>query len=196
MKRVFTLLLFLMAGTAMFGQVTLKPGVGLNWTDFSKNQETGEYQARVGWHLGGTVIFGSKFYGEAGAFWVQKSTNFVDENSTGGDIESKMSGIRIPAGIGLDLLGSEESTFNIHIMGGASAFILTKFESGGMDIKDDANSVQWGLYAGAGLDIWLIFIDLSYEWSLTDIQKDVTQIDVGKTRGLYATAGIRIPLGQ
>jgi hypothetical protein len=60
----------------------------------------------------------------------------------------------------------------------------------------DVNKAQWGVFAGAGLDFWILFLDLSYEWSVTDIQQDITQINFGKTNGLFATAGLRINLSK
>jgi hypothetical protein len=34
-------------------------------------------------------------------------------------------------------------------------------------------------------------LDLSYEWSLTDLQEDVSNVEVGKTRSFFLNAGFR-----
>jgi len=60
--------------------------------------------------------------------------------------------------------------------------------------KDQINTTHWGLFAGAGIDFWKVFLDLSYEWSLTNIQKDISQIEYGKSRSLYVNAGFRFNL--
>ena len=196
MKKFFTLMLFAMTASVMSGQVTLKPGIGLNWTDFSKTQDDGDFKAKVGWHVGASALFGNKIYGELGVFYVEKTTNFVSSTSGVEDIESKLKGIRIPLNIGWNIIGNEESLIDVHAFGGISAFFLTSAVRNDTDIKEFVNDVQWGVFAGAGIDIWLLFVDLSYEWSLSDISTDVNNIDVGSTRGFYATAGIRIPIGR
>ena len=53
-------------------------------------------------------------------------------------------------------------------------------------------SPTFGVFAGAGVDIAIVFVDLKYEWSLTDVSK-VTDFDLGKSRSFYASAGVRIP---
>ena len=78
---LFMMWSLLMVTVVSQAQLELKPAVGVNFTDFSKDPETGEASARLAWQLGGTVSFGDKLYGEAGIFWVKKS-NEISENST------------------------------------------------------------------------------------------------------------------
>ena len=188
-----------MAASLMFAfvlqaQTTIKPTVGLNFTDWSKDDATGEFKSKAGWQIGGSVAFGKKFYIEPGLFYVGKSTKFEVNSSSPSfdDFDANLNGIRVPLAVGVNLLGNEKTAFSLRGFGGLSGFFVT---SVGDDIdKDDVNTAQWGTFLGAGIDIWKIFVDLSYEWSLTDIQKDVSQIDVGKTRTLFVNAGIRINL--
>ncbi|MEP0711738.1 MAG: hypothetical protein ABJC55_07425, partial [Algoriphagus sp.] len=72
-----------------------------------------------------------------------------------------------------------------------SAFLLTSVGDG-FD-KDDFNSASYGVFAGAGVDFSILFVEVAYEWSVTDLS-DVSTIDVGKSRGLFATAGLRFRL--
>jgi hypothetical protein len=62
--------------------------------------------------------------------------------------------------------------------------------TGGDIDKDDVESPSWGAHLGAGLDLSIFYLDLVYEWSLTNVQKDVDAIDFGKHRSFYITAGI------
>ncbi len=174
-------------------QTTIKPGVGLNFTDFSKNIAGGDFTAKAGWQLGGSVAFGKKFYFEPGIFFTAKSTEFQSSNIIVlPDQKTNVSGIRIPLAVGLNLIGNEESMISLRGFGGFSGFFLTGV---GEDLdKDDFEKTNFGVFAGAGIDFWKLFLDLSYEWSLTNVQSDVSQIDIGKARSLFLTAGLRINL--
>jgi hypothetical protein len=180
--------------TVLAAQITIKPGVGLNFTDFSQDPVGGEFKSKVGWQIGGSVAFGKKFYFEPGLYYVGKTTEF-QSTGTGTptvDLESDINGIRIPLAVGLNLLGNEKTMFSLRGFGGLSGFFLTSV--GADQDKDDFESTNFGVFAGAGIDVWKIFLDLSYEWSMTNVQKDVSQIDVGQARSLYINAGIRINL--
>jgi len=191
MKRIMHLiaagLLLTMAAQA---QTVIKPAIGLNFTDYTKTSE-GDAAAKVGYQVGGTVAFGKKFYVEPGIFYVGKSTKFSTTNSSISSIDANIKGIRVPLALGVNVLGSAATDVRFHVFGGPSAFFVTSTDNIN---KDQMNTTQWGLFAGAGIDFWKVFLDLSYEWSLTNIQKDVSQIEYGKTRTLFVTAGIRINL--
>ena len=171
-------------------QIVIKPAVGINFTDLSKD-EGGEFKAKVGWQIGGSVMFSmKKLYLEPGVFYVQKSTQFNSSSSTVSDVKFDINGIRVPVSIGYNF-GDEKSTVNFRIFGGGSAFILTNTKN--ID-KDALKNAMWGVHAGAGLDISLFFLDASYEWSLTDVSDDPNSVNVGKNRSIFVQAGIRLRL--
>lgn len=191
MKAIFISALCCMIGTAAFSQnLVLKPTIGINFTDFSKQPPSGEYTSQVGWQIGGTVAIGERFYFEPGIFYAQKSSKYTSGTPSVTDTKFDISGIRIPVGVGIKLF-SAEAPINIRAMGGGSAFFVTSVSDGS---KSDYSSPTWGLYAGAGVDFLSLFVDLKYEWSLTNVQKDVSQIDVGKSRSFFINAGFRLPL--
>jgi hypothetical protein len=179
--------------TLLSAQTTIKPGVGLNFTDFSNNIAGGDFTAKAGWQLGGSVAFGKKFYFEPGIFFTAKSTEFQSSNTLVlPDSKTNVNGIRIPLAVGLNLIGNEKTLVSLRGFGGFSGFFLTGV---GEDLdKDDFENVNFGVFAGAGVDFWKLFLDVSYEWSLTNVQSDVSQIDIGKARSLFLTAGLRINL--
>lgn len=193
MKSLFLSIFALFTVSILLAQTTIKPAIGLNFTDFSKDISDGEFKAKVGWQLGGSVAFGKKFYFEPGIFYTGKSTEFQYSGS-GQTYEDKtnINGIRIPVVAGLSLLGNEKTLISLRGFGGLSGFFITSV-SDDIDM-DELEKANFGLLAGAGLDIWKLFVDLSYEWSLTNIQKDITTFDIGKTRTLYISAGLRINL--
>ena len=178
--------------SSLFAQITIKPTMGINFTDWSKDQTLGEFESKVGYQFGGSVAIGKKIYFEPGLFFTEKTTEFV--NSAGGatDAEFKLKGIRIPAAIGLNLLGSQNGFINLRGFAGASVFFLTKAD-GSTDItSEEFKDASWAVFAGAGANIAMFFVDLQYEWSLTDITK--TTVDVGKASTIFINVGIRIGL--
>jgi len=161
---------------------TIKPAIGMNFTDFSKNPVGGEYKAKVGYQVGGSVAWGSKWYVEPGIFYVGKSTEFSSSNGSLPDQDQlTISGLRIPVAIGINLLGNGKSTIGVRGFGGVSGFFITSVSD---DFEDNVKKNNFGLFAGAGVDFWKLFVDVSYEWSLTNVQKDVNTIDVGNSRSL------------
>jgi hypothetical protein len=100
------------------------------------------------------------------------------------------SGIRIPVAVGLDVLGNSDSVAGLRVFGGGSGLIVTGTNSDSFE-KDEIESPQWGVFAGLGLDLSLFYLDASYQWSLTNVQTDIDQIDLGKSRGIFLTAGLR-----
>ena len=190
MKKI--VLMTLLAGSTFFAaqaQITIKPTAGLNFSDFSQDAN-GEAKAKVGYQFGGSVAFGKKWYIEPGFYWVGKSTEFISSTTTNPKLNIDLKGIRIPLTLGVKLLGSK--SFGLRAFGGASAFFITS--DGGFPPSIDINKSNFGVFAGAGVNIWKIFVDLSYEWSVTDIQKNVDQVDFGKTRSIFINTGIRINL--
>jgi hypothetical protein len=171
-------------------QLELRPAIGLTFTDVSQDPAGGEAQGRVGWQLGGTVAYGKKLYVEGGAFYAKKSTEF-SSSTPDPDLTTSLSGIRIPVTIGYHLLGSEKNPFGLRLFGGGSAFFVTSVDAPGLT-EDDFESPTYGVFAGAGVDIMIFFLDLQYEWSLTDVSS-VSTVDVGQSRSFYANAGVRIP---
>lgn len=181
-----TLVLF---SVQSFAQVELKPGIGLTLTSVSKDPEGGESKARVGWQIGGTALFGDKFFGEVGAFYTKKNPEITSVTS---DLDiNGISGIQIPAMVGFHLLGSENAALALRAFGGGTLFLVTSVDAAGL-LKDDFESPTFGVFAGAGLDIGILFLDLKYEWSLTDVSS-LSTIDVGKSRSFFPSAGIRLP---
>ena len=189
MKHIVLLFAALLSVTALSAQVEIKPTIGVNISNASKDPDSGTAKGQAGWQFGGSIEYGNKVYGELGILYVKESQEFTS-NDPDFPENFDQKGFRIPLSIGWNILGDMESDFNLHINGGGSAFFLTG--SDGLD-KDDLEGTQWGVFAGAGVDFWIFFIDLQYEWSLTDVT-GVTEFDIGKTHGFFANAGVRFRL--
>ncbi len=181
-------LTLLVAGQA-YAQAELKPGIGITFSDVSKNPANGEVTGQLGWQLGGSVLIGQKLYGEGGVFYATKSTAFTS-TSANLEFENDINGVRIPVALGYHLIGDQKGQFALRVFGGGSAFIVTSVSAPGVS-KDDFTSPTWGVFAGAGLNIFIFFVDLQYEWSLSDVSS-LSTVDIGKSRSFFANAGIRL----
>lgn len=168
-------------------QTQVKPGIGINTTNITGDglDATGQ----IGWQVGASVAFGEKFYFEPGVFY---QTNSFEVAPVGNlpITDATYSGIRIPVAVGLDVLGNADSFAGLRVFGGGSTLLVTGTSSDFLD-KDDVESPQWGVFAGVGLDIAIFYLDWTYQWSLSNVQSDVGDIDFGKTRGIFWTAGLR-----
>lgn len=174
---------------AAAAQTTIKPHVGVNLTDVAISTSNVEASGKAGVLAGLSVAFGKKFYFEPGLQYVAKSTAYTSTQDPDFDQDYSLKGFRVPLAVGINFLGSQKSAVTFHGFGGLSAFFVT---SDNYDF--DINKTNWGLFAGAGVDIWKLFLDVSYEWSLSELSKNIDNIEVGKTRTLYINAGFRFNL--
>jgi len=191
MKKLFlSMSVFLLAVITGFSQATFKPGVGISFNDFSTTS-TGDAKGKVGMQIGGSVAFGKKFYIEPGVYYATKSSEFTYASSPTTTIskDALIKGIRVPVAVGVGVLGNEKSLASLRVFGGGSGFFVTGV--GDALDKDNITSPTWGVFAGAGVDFWIMFAEASYEWSLTNVSKDVANIDFGKSRTLFFTVGLK-----
>lgn len=194
MKRLIGLsALILLSSLYLQAQVAIKPTVGFNATNFSKDPETGKFKARPGYQVGGSIAIGNKVYIEPGIFYVRKSTRLSQEGDNLNNVDYSISGVQVPVALGAYFIGNQNSLFGLRGFAGGSAFFRTQTDNFDNTYVKKAN---WGVFAGLGADIAFLFVDAKYEWSLTNLQsEDLTHINVGKTRSIYVNAGVRIPLG-
>ena len=174
--------------TTAFAQTTIKPHLGVNMSDVSISNA--DATGKAGVLAGLSVAFGKKFYFEPGLQYVAKSTEIVSTNNPSlpkGNYDLK--GLRVPLAVGLHLLGDEKSTITLHGFAGLSAFFIMNDNFD--DVNINLNKTNWAVFAGAGVDFWKLFLDASYEWSLSELSSDA---DIGKTHTLYINAGFRFNL--
>lgn len=187
---ITTVLILFVSST--YGQMTIKPGVGINFTNWSKDAGGATASGNVGWQIGGSIAFGDKLYLEPGLFYVQQSTEITtldSESPSSLKFDNKISSLRIPVNVGYSILGTEGGMFSLHIFGGPTASIVTSVDGSDYLTKDDHKGVNWGVQAGAGINVALFYLDASYEWGLNEFLKDMDE--KVKLQGFYLTAGIK-----
>src|SRR5882757_10486537 len=143
MKHSISLIAFILLSACILNaQVELKPAVGFNLTDFSKNASTGKYKSKVGYQVGGSIAIGNKVYIEPGAYYLRRSTKFAYEGAHLSDVNYDISGVYVPVTLGAHFIGSEKSLFGLRGFAGGSAFFLT--DAKGFN-RNDCNSPNWGV---------------------------------------------------
>jgi hypothetical protein len=188
MKSLVTLFIVLATVGSAFAQSSFKPGAGLNFTGISGTPDN--VSGQMGWQAGASVEIGNKFYVEPGIFYMTRNAETTTINNGVSSLnDAQFRGFRVPLAIGYNILGDTNSSFGLRVFGGASAFILTSVTEG--YAISDFNNPEWGVFAGLGADIAIIFIDLSYQWSVNNVQNNISDINFGRTNGVFLTAGFR-----
>jgi Outer membrane protein beta-barrel domain len=193
-KSVLTFALILGAAIMVSAQVEIKPTIGFNLSKLSTEPDGFNQSARVGYELGGTVQIGKKLYFEPGIFWVKMSSELVHANDVTLNVQSDISAIRIPAFVGYQIIGGdEENIFGLRVFGGPTGSWVTKIQGNDTDLnKDNFNKFIWGIDAGAGIDVWLLFLDIGYEWGLSPVFKESVDPDKAKNNAWWWNLGVRI----
>jgi hypothetical protein len=99
--------------------------------------------------------------------------------------DGKIKGIRVPVAVGVGVLGNEESFAELRVFGGGSGFFKTGVEN--FD-EDNVKSPSWGAFVGAGVDIWILYLDASYEFSFSEASSVMPD---SKARTMYVTLGLK-----
>jgi len=194
MKRVFfTLVIFLGLAAMLQAQLEVKPTFGLNSSRLSDDPEGFSQKARIGYQFGGTLQIGKKAYLEPGIFWVKMGSELTGD-TLNTSYKTDISAIRIPVFAGYQLIGGdEENLFGLRVFGGPTLSWITKINNDGTNLsKDDFNNLLWGIDAGVGIDIWLVFIDAGYEWGLNQVFKD--DPNKAKNKAFWINVGMRFRL--
>ncbi|MEH0154351.1 porin family protein [Limibacter armeniacum] len=187
---IFLLALILTLPATLLAQVELKPHIGINAFRYNDDPGTFESDARAGIQLGASLAIGNKVYFEPGFQFVNRKTELV---STQTDRELSireviaqpdLKGIRVPLLVGLRFADAD-APVNFRVFAGPSATFLTNKEE---NVFHDFTfkETDWGMNVGAGLDLFIFFIDAGYEFGINKTFADT------RSRSLYANAGVKI----
>jgi hypothetical protein len=190
-KSILTFAIILATAFMLQAQIEIKPTFGLNFSKLTSEPESFNQSARVGYQFGGSVQIGKKLYVEPGIFWLKMGSEMVHANQNDLDFKTDINGMRIPVFVGYQIIGGdEENIFGLRVFGGPTGSWITKIEANDTELeKDDFNSFLWGIDAGVGVDIWLIFIDWGYEWGLSEVFKD--DPNNAKNNAFWGNVGFR-----
>jgi hypothetical protein len=196
MKKIILSLVIIILSISAFAQIELKPAVGFNISRFDSNPvfpvsaDSLLSDSRAGYQIGASVAFGRKLYIEPGLFYSRLAQKFTLSDAADSSFTFSANYLRIPVNVGLQFIGSSESFASLRIFLGPSMFIPVGVKENDYGIvKEDLKSPQFDISVGAGLNIWFLFLDVSYGWGLTPQYNDDP---IGaKMQAFYANAGFR-----
>jgi hypothetical protein len=199
MKKILAFFILLILSVPTFSQIELKPAIGFNLSRFDSNPvfpanaDSLISDSRAGYQLGASLAFGRKLYAEPGIFYTRLSQEFTPSDAADSSFAYRANYLRIPVNFGLQFIGSSETFASLRIFLGPSMMIPLSVKENDFGIeKDDLKSPQFDISVGAGLNIWFLFLDVSYGWGLTQQYADDP---IGaKAQAFYANAGFRFKL--
>ena len=199
MKKVLIAFSIIAFGFNAFAQLELRPAVGFNLARFDSdpvftaNSDTLNPDSRAGYQFGASLAIGRKLYIEPGLFYTRLSQDFTSQDIEKPKIRYDANYLRIPVNVGFLFIGHNTSFAGLRIFIGPSMFIPLSVKDNDYPItKEDVKSPQFDFSVGAGLNIWLFYLDVSYGWGLTQQFKD--DPITAKMQAFYANLGFRIKL--
>ena len=181
-KTILILLLFfpaLFSSETMFGQLSLGVKVGYNASKLSTNIDTVTTNFKSGFQFGAFVRFGKKLYLQPELYYTTQGGVFESSTNTQNWKQTiKIGSLDVPVLVGYKLIDAK--LVNLRILAGPTAsFVVNKsIADGGSSLgpvtNSDLKSVNWSIQAGAGVDVWLLTLDVRYQIGLNQLVKDVT----------------------
>ncbi len=199
MKKTFLSIFAIILCISAFSQLELKPAIGFNVARFDSNPvfpasaDSLLTDSRAGYQFGASLAIGRKLYAEPGIFYTRLAQQFTPSDAADSSFTYGANYLRIPVNFGLQFIGSSETFASLRIFLGPSMFIPLGVKENEFGIvKEDLKSPQFDFSVGAGLNIWFLFLDVSYGWGLTPQYAD--DPITAKMQAFYANAGFRFKL--
>lgn len=160
----------------MYGQFHLGIKVGYNASMLSTNIDSIKTNFKSGFQIGAFVRIGKRLYVQPEAYYTTQGGVFTS-NVSNWKQNIKVGSIDIPVLVGFQLIKGD--FFNLRLLAGPTAsFVVNKtISEGGTSTgpvtSGDLNSVNWSIQAGAGVDIWMLTLDVRYQFGLNEMIKNV-----------------------
>jgi hypothetical protein len=192
-KIILSIILLCGIASYSFAQLELKPAIGFTSARFDSDPDSLVADGHAGYQFGASLAIGRKLYIEPGIFYTRLSQKFTPVNQEKAEFTYSANYLRVPVNFGFQFIGSSSSLASLRIYLGPSLFIPMSVKENSYGLtKDDLKSPQVDFSVGAGLNIWFIFLDVSYGWGLTPQFKD-DSIEANM-QSLYVNLGFRFKL--
>lgn len=177
---------FSYSGSALLlkDRLAISPELGINSSFISKSESRAQigFLGGVGIRIGKRKHFHTGLYYKAVRFDAKLDSQSV-QSSTFQQVKADY--LVVPIMMGLTPVYSK--LFKVRVFGGALAMMQ---QNGSVQGLKDPNfsSLIWSLRAGAGLDIWKIEVNFSYDLGLTKV---ISELSPGKAMGYNLSMGYR-----
>ncbi|KPQ14986.1 MAG: PorT family outer membrane secretin [Algoriphagus marincola HL-49] len=165
-KSAFLILLLLLASIQVFAQFSIRPQVGVQFTNLSYESIQGELNGKAGLAVGIDAQIGGTFYVQPGLM-INPEKLEIDNV---GDIN--VTKLNVPFMLGYRFFEPDGGrSFGMRVFAGPNfGFNINNSISDAItDITaDDLKDFQLSAIAGIGFDISLIFVDLGYKIGLSE----------------------------
>jgi hypothetical protein len=203
MKSLITLA-FLAFFFVAHSQVEIRPFLGMNFSNVSDSPDGTSTQAKIGSQIGASLMIGNRFHLNPGIAYFSRSTEYSSSGNV--NVDQTVEGVTIPLLVGYRFVDPTTEPFlNFRIQAGPSLMFLTKTEYSDGEINDavDWNDSQWGAQVGAGLDVSIFFLDVTYEFGLTNTNDGLKEKDgifdnftEFKQNTFIVSAGVRLSFSR
>ena len=187
-------------GSESLAQFEIRPLGGVNFAN-TDAPEGVDAAAKVGYQIGGHVLIGNKFHLYPGITYYQQVTEYVisagEEEVT---LDQTIAGVKIPVLVGYRFNDPEDGALlNLRLFAGPTMLFHTTAEYSESDVDDqvDWKDLSWAGRVGAGLDIAFLFLDVGYQFGLTDVHDFEEGVDsfTDTTHNTFIiSAGVKIAL--
>jgi len=169
------LVFFAFSATAQVPYFTFGPKAGASFSRFSADQEQIKEEIKSSLHFGAFVRIGDKLYLQPELLFMNRKGDLSQTEVAGSTKSLHIKTLDVPVLLGGKLIDTD--LLNVRIMAGpvASLALNKDINSENWDNSitgDDIRSANWGIQAGAGVDLLLFTLDLRYEFGISDYSKD------------------------
>ncbi len=208
MKKITMLLVAVTLSVAASAQLEIRPFVGANFSGVNNTPSGLVTESKFGYQVGGGLLFGDRVYLNPSIAYFSRKTEYRTNSSLLPELtfEQEVNGVIIPVLVGIHVVDPETDPIaNLRIFAGPSFMFLSKteYDDGEFNENIDWNDSQWGAQVGAGVDVSIFFVDVGYEFGLTNSHDGLQgedsifdNFDEVKQNTFYVNAGLRLRLAE
>lgn len=176
LKKWSILLVASLVAVSLSAQITVRPQIGFNASSITEDLPEEVLNGQTAINFGVDIQFGGRLYFQPGLMYEGRKADVEPEDQNIGSVNLRVNRIRIPALVGYNITGEPEQFLNIRAFTGPDiSFAVNKdVDDNQLSFdKDDIKNFVWGWNVGAGVDIAFLFVDIGYQFGLSEILDDV-----------------------
>jgi hypothetical protein len=200
MKRlIFSLAFGLLLSFGLSAQIELRPSIGTTYNSIKDSRDF-EHNGKYAFSFGADVMLGGKLYVQPGLHYKGTINTLKPKDIVIGDeAEVKVSRLEIPLIVGVRYASFGVANFRA-FTGPSLSFLLNVDDDGSPYniTKADYKNATLGWNAGLGVDVLFLFLDIGYQFGLSDTYDDfsIQGIEIENTNHnfWYGNVGLRLKI--